>query len=298
MEIKTISASSYDNYGWCEWKYFLERELKFQDFSGPAAVIGTISHSVFEVLSKASMHKRSKNSKVWDLEYLWKICFNHHARKNQNAILKLKEDKIRKIKKGVLNTIIGPYTPIRDNTISVEEYFIIKFDEPGFAINRNPDGSIEYLESRGFIDRIDKINDNTIEIIDYKTGTRSGSNNKKKTEEDLVEEIQPRLYHLAARKLFPWAKNVIITFIYLADGGPVSITLCDDDIQETKNRLQKRFRTIKANKDPQRNISWKCKNICNFGPSTGTCDSIWDEKNKFGIQFVKDKYYTLNFKKK
>src|SRR5690606_10732227 len=58
----------------------------------------------------------------------------------------------------------------------------------------------------GFIDRVDRVDDETVEVIDYKTNRLLFSR------EEVDSSLQMSLYHLAARQLWPWAKKVRLTF--------------------------------------------------------------------------------------
>jgi len=58
----------------------------------------------------------------------------------------------------------------------------------------------------GFIDRIDWVDDETIEVIDYKT------NRMLFTRDEVNHSLQMSLYELAVRQLYPWVKNVRLTF--------------------------------------------------------------------------------------
>ena len=58
----------------------------------------------------------------------------------------------------------------------------------------------------GFIDRVDCLDDETVEVIDYKT------NRVLFTRDEVDHSLQMSLYHLAARQLWPWAKKVRLTF--------------------------------------------------------------------------------------
>ena len=64
----------------------------------------------------------------------------------------------------------------------------------------------------GYIDRIDCIDDETIEVIDYKT------NRLLFTRDEVDHSLQLSLYHLAVQQLWPWAKNVKLTFHMLRHG--------------------------------------------------------------------------------
>jgi len=58
----------------------------------------------------------------------------------------------------------------------------------------------------GFIDRVDRTDDETIEIIDYKT------NRQLFTRDEVESSLQMSLYQLAAQRFWPWAKRVKLTF--------------------------------------------------------------------------------------
>jgi ATP-dependent helicase/DNAse subunit B len=162
MKIKSLSASSYDNHSWCAWKWYLQYVLGFEDPSGSAAVLGFIAHKMFEVLSRASMLNHDPNSKLWDFEHLWNIVFNHYYGDYSTVIENIKDEKLTKLARGVKNTLLGSHTPVTAKTICVEKRFGIPVEEPGFAIDRREDGSIQYLYLAGVIDRIDKINENKL----------------------------------------------------------------------------------------------------------------------------------------
>jgi RecB family exonuclease len=64
----------------------------------------------------------------------------------------------------------------------------------------------------GFIDRVDRVDDETVEVIDYKT------NHQLFTRDEVDTSLQMSLYHLAALRLWPWAKKVRLTFHMLRHG--------------------------------------------------------------------------------
>lgn len=305
MKILGISPSAYDTYSQCEWLYFLQQVLYFDEMCPkPDAILGTIAHKVLEILSIASLRKHRKDSKIWDVNYLWTIVFNRYCKTDPESVSNIKPEKLEKVCLGIHNLLNDEYTPIRDNTLSAEAKFHIPLMSPEFRLPQEFLGNSyseqdKYFSLRGRIDRIDRINDDTIEVIDYKSGQRtsfSSSTRHKKEASDLHEEIQPRMYHLAAKHLYPWAKNIIVTFIYLTDGGAVPTPFSDADINTTKDILLKRFRAIKANIDPQRNRSWKCSKICSFGKD-GQCELSWIERCQLGLDFMMNKYSVLNVRK-
>ena len=64
----------------------------------------------------------------------------------------------------------------------------------------------------GFIDRVDWVDDQTVEVIDYKTNRMLFSR------DEVDSSLQMSLYDLAARQIWPWVKNVRLTFHMLRHG--------------------------------------------------------------------------------
>lgn len=292
MKIKGLSASSFNCYSMCQWKWYLTYELGFEDRSGPAAILGHIAHSMFETISEAVMNNVPLEDPVYDVEAQWNKWFDHYFLKDPELASQIQPAKLKKLCTGIHDLFNGEYSPIRDNTIGVEQYFREPIEKPEFKLGDS------YFTIRGLIDRVDKIDDETVEIVDYKTGQRKpfgkGFNAEPYDVFSLREEIQPRMYHYAAKRLYPWAKTVLVTFIYLIDGGPLMMPFSDDDIVETEEKIKKRFLHIKNNEDPDRNKSFICR-FCNFDKSkTGVCDDVWREKEEAGMQFVSNKYGVIN----
>jgi RecB family exonuclease len=67
-------------------------------------------------------------------------------------------------------------------------------------------------EVLGFIDRVNRIDDETIEVVDYKT------NRQLFTRDELDGSLQMSLYEIAVRQLWPWAKKVRLAFVMLRHG--------------------------------------------------------------------------------
>jgi len=64
----------------------------------------------------------------------------------------------------------------------------------------------------GFIDRVNWVDDETIEVVDYKT------NRQIFTRDEVDSSLQLSLYHVAVQRLWPWAKNIKLTFRMLRHG--------------------------------------------------------------------------------
>jgi putative RecB family exonuclease len=64
----------------------------------------------------------------------------------------------------------------------------------------------------GFIDRVDRVDDETVELIDYKT------NHQLFTRDEVDTSLQLSLYDVAVRQLWPWVKKVKLTFWMVRHG--------------------------------------------------------------------------------
>jgi putative RecB family exonuclease len=64
----------------------------------------------------------------------------------------------------------------------------------------------------GFMDRVDCVDGETVEIIDYKTNRQLFSR------DEIDTSLQMSLYEVAARRLWPWVKKVKLTFWMLRHG--------------------------------------------------------------------------------
>jgi hypothetical protein len=80
---------------------------------------------------------------------------------------------------------------------------------------------------KGVIDLVTKIDDETIEVIDFKSGNNTKSYN------ELKKDPQMRSYHLIAKKLWPEYKCRMMTLYYLRKLRPVTCAFDDDDDELT-----------------------------------------------------------------
>lgn len=74
---------------------------------------------------------------------------------------------------------------------------------------------------------------------------------KPKTYDDLLQDIQLRLYYYAAFKIFPELEHLIITIFYVNDGGPVSLFFERSDIPETIERLRTDIQRMQSMESPK-----------------------------------------------
>ena len=98
----------------------------------------------------------------------------------------------------------------------------------------------------GKIDRIDEINKNEIEIIDYKTG-------KKPNERELSKSLQLTIYALAAndKNLFnKKLESINLTFYYLQTPEKISLKRNEENLIKTKEEIINMVAEIRKNEFP------------------------------------------------
>jgi len=76
----------------------------------------------------------------------------------------------------------------------------------------------DYYVVNGFVDRIDRVDARTVEVVDFKTNRMLFSR------EELAGDLQVGVYALVARLLYPWAEAVRLSFHMLRHGPLVQPT--------------------------------------------------------------------------
>ncbi len=268
MRIDKLSASAIKTYGFCEFKYYLTYVAGLEDLSGKAAVLGTICHGAL-----ASIARKPGR---WD----WERCLQAHWDHNVYHNPRLDIRKINRLglsadwKKCVKALDVvrdSAFNPDRLKVIDVENKFRFHLKKKKWQTQ-----SGEQLRLSGIIDLVHELDDDTIEIIDWKTGQQKDFGSGKEINNiSILSDIQPRMYHLAACYLYPQYTNIYMTFYYMLQGGPVIVCLGKDDIPETLDRIHHHFKTMENNNRATRiKPHWKCK-MCAFSKS-GICDTIWE----------------------
>ncbi|MFH0819133.1 MAG: UvrD-helicase domain-containing protein [Patescibacteria group bacterium] len=129
---------------------------------------------------------------------------------------------------------------------------IIQDLEKGFNLK------IDKFIIKGAIDRIDKLENNQVEIIDYKTGTVP---KQKKDNEQLL------IYAMAVKEVFRQTP-VKLTYYYLEDNQPISYEIKEEDLLKTRNWILEKINKILVS-DFTATPGFHCKNcdyysICEF----------------------------------
>ena len=291
MKVKSLSKSSFETYDHCQWKYFLNYDLKKDDGESPSGALGHIAHKILELVSmylkgdvcllvdgeEYKEHSLNKAQYSHLVGKMWESIYEEYKENKPELEKRFPKSKAKKIYKALEDIVDTPVTPLTHKTIDVENRFRLEID--GVRIG-------------GIIDRVDELDENSIEIIDYKSGGREklfSSKRKKQNETDLINDVQAEMYFLACDYLYPEYDNILVTIFYLIDGGMVSIPFSKNDLPRIIKRVSDKTKEIEENEDPQKHVGWWCKKMCEYGKN-GLCRSAWKDKEKYGINFVRNKY--------
>lgn len=104
-------------------------------------------------------------------------------------------------------------------------------------------------------DRLDQIDEDTFEVVDYKTIRLPHS------PEMLKQKIQPRSYALAAQIKFPEAKRIWVSFDMLRHNGPVGVVFSRDENADTYRYIKRAAERIIATDEDkaEETLNEECK---------------------------------------
>jgi hypothetical protein len=265
-------------------QYFFEYVLGNRSPSGKKADKGTICHKVLEILAYIKLNEQNNVeefeddiagkilTKQYSLNTLIEKVYKHYTSQFTHHTWEIRDYKdchnwIHK----AIDYNNGMFDPRNHLIVQPEQHFDIEIKKPWAAYKyETPQGILEgNLAIKGTIDLITKVNDNTLEVIDYKTGKRlDWATGEEKTPAKLQNDPQLRIYHYAIQNLYPHIDHVIVSINFINDGGMFSICFDKSDLHQTEMMIKNKFETIKRTQIPQLNKTWKCTKLCHFGKST------------------------------
>lgn len=267
----------------CPQQYFLEYVLGWVGPSNQKADLGTITHKVLEVCGVCKKAWQNGLETIeddicgtvltnnYDRKYLEEITnkvFDYYSSKlpHHEWTAKNRKDIHTWVTK-VLDYNSGMFDPRFRQVVDAEPHFDFEIKKRWAKFNY--DGHKGYLSLKGTIDLITDVGHGVYEIIDWKTGKRlDWVTGEVKDQQKLYRDPQLRLYHYAAKHMYPKVDQFITTIGFINDGGFFSVYYDDDDFEETEQMIRKRFEEIKEMKKPTLNKSWKCTRLCHQGKTT------------------------------
>lgn len=268
----------------CEQQYFAEYVLGYRSPSNKKADKGTIVHKVLEILAGIKLTQQNKIDTYVDdilgdifvdqynLDQITEHVYDYYTSQFKHHEWSTKDLKdIRLWVHKALTDHNGIFDPRSRFVVQPEQHFDIIIDKPWAEYKyETKDGIIEgKLAIKGTIDLITKVNDSTLEVIDWKTGKRlDWATGQEKTLEKLYKDPQLKIYHYALSKLYPEYDHIIMSINFINDGGAFSMCFDKSDLESTENLIRKKFEEIKNCSKPKLSKTWKCTKLCYFGKNT------------------------------
>jgi hypothetical protein len=286
MLINRASASAIKAYHFCPFQYWLNYVLGLEAPSGKSAVLGQIVHLILEWMSRLRM-KGKEVDPHWLLEWAWDTGVTRNPQVEIRKTTRLGESADHRfVRESVEKVLAHPFHDVRRLKVLGAEVRV-DLSLPG-EMWKTPSG--EQFRITGYMDLVHEIDADTIEVIDWKTGKRQDFGTMKGMDfYALMRHAQPRLYHLAANQMYPHYPNVLVTFYYMNDGGPVTLPFTFEDLAPTLGAVWKFYDTVRRDGTISRSRTWKCSHLCPYG-RTGLCDRVWVDLHTYGQDFVESMY--------
>ncbi|MCH7883397.1 PD-(D/E)XK nuclease family protein [Patescibacteria group bacterium] len=214
-----ISYSAIDTYKTCPLKYKYQEIDKIKVPKSKEAVFGTALHASLKFMfSRDPLYPTLDEVVNFYLDkwahYTTKAVWN-----DESEVKAFQDQGI-----AILKKFYSHNQPWNFNVLDLESRFEVPLTDEHTG---------ETHTLAGIIDRIDKPDDNTYEIIDYKTGRRMPS------QETLDQNLQLSIYHLGLVRRWPHIenKNIRLTLHFLKHGEKISTTRTADDLERTKKTI-------------------------------------------------------------
>ena len=279
-----ISYSSLENFKQCPLKYKFSNIDKIKEPKSKEAIFGTYIHKVLKWFYQ-------KDPDFPTLDSLLKYYRDYWPQKTEGFEWKDNEEEKSYFKEGIriLEEFYNKNIPHKTSILDLETRFEVVLDE-------HPDKPNGKHILTGVIDRIDKLPDGTVEIIDYKTGKRMPS------QRALDKNNQLSLYAIGLKSRWPRTKieDLKLSLYFLKFNEKINTKRTDKDLEEAKNKIIDLIHKIeKSDFEPHSSV------LCGWCGYRNICPA-WrhfyeDEEdqhlNDVDIKKTIDEYFVLKEKK-
>ncbi len=231
LNLNQFSYSQLETYERCPLQYKYQYILKIPTPGNAAASFGSTIHIVLQKFYEGYIQDQSYglNHMMNLLETNWQpIGYSSQAH----------ERRMKKEAKAMLEKYFTTFHKPEAEIMSLEKLFKIKVDDS--------------LYLTGKIDRVDKIGNGKIEVIDYKTG-------RKPEEKELQKSLQLSIYALAATDEGLYKKQVEqvnLTFYYMQGMEKITMNKTLADLAHVKTEVKKITDKIKSGEFPPHVGRW------------------------------------------
>lgn len=320
MIITYLRSSSIGTYELCARQFLLRYITGFEDKGNKAAHKGSIIHKVLEALALVNLAKRNNQNFIDDGEvyqslpldlcqpdYLTELSYKYYTQVFSG--FQWLETDLKDCLSWVNKAISykdGVFDPRNLNIISPELHFDITIEKEWAKYDYTLKGEkiSGYLGIKGTIDNVIDAGNNTIEILDWKSGKyrKNWATGKTKELEDFQHDTQLLLYVYAIYNKFPNIQSIIFTIYYINAGGPFTVAFDRSYIQIAEDMIREKFEKIKNDNEaqltPNKDI---CSFLCKYGSKgkriegQSICNYIDREIQVYGIDNVIDKHLQAGF---
>ena len=279
-----ISYSSLENFKQCPLKYKFSQIDKIKEPKSKEAVFGAYIHKVLKWFYQKDPHFPT-------LDALLDYYKEHWPKKSEGFEWQDPEEENSYFKEGI-RILEGYYKaniPQQTSILDLETRFEVTIDENP----EKPDG--KHILT-GVIDRIDKLPDGKIEIIDYKTGKRVAS------QKDADSNDQLSLYAIGLKNRWPRinTESLSLSLYFLKFNEKIKTQRTEEDLEKSREKIIKSIQEIeKSDFEPRPSA------LCGWCGYRNICP-IWKHlyeseiENKINGENIKEKvdeYFRLKERK-
>lgn len=289
MIIEYLSASRLDLYLSCPFRYFLQYHIKLPELREQtiathkgSAVHEALEHHVKGRDYEEVLKEYYAEHKVWEFDDRKAgRGFPHPVEKNcANCKWAVHKGKTTtcSVAQRLVDDFDGCPKPNFEDDLKLTYDTINKEDS---YLNRKIIGAevpfnmdFEGFRVRGFIDLVTEVDEETLEVVDYKTG------NYTKNGEDAFKDLQMRIYSMVIKILYPQYKYVLMTLYYLRK-RPITVIFTKEDDEKTKQFLESSYKKIVESVNPPRQKSFKCNWCVGYEECGKIRESFLGENGEF-----------------
>lgn len=284
-----LRSSSISSWDICQHSYWISYCLGHRQPSGRAATIGSMCHKALECLARQKLAvqngepaftdpetEKTFSTQSFTSEEGVALAWDHYSRKETHLDWTPRDRReVERLTLQALTLAGGKFNPLNRTVVVPEQYFDlpVERDWARYRYALPGGGRAEgQLAIKGTVDLVTELDADTLEYCDWKSGRhrKDWATGEEKDWKKLKEDPQLRLYHYALSRLYPDRKHIIVTVIYIQNGGPFSLDFGPQDIPKTEAMLREKFEAIRDCERPTRIIHdpsrrfW-CEKICHYG---------------------------------
>ena len=229
-----LSYTQINSYETCPLKYKYAYVDNIPYRPGLSMIFGSFIHDVMEVF-----YKNFQETKEFKKEYLLKLFEDNWPKVTFSS--KRQEEDYREKAKEMITVYFERNKNTKNDPIFIEKSFVFQLDN-NITIN-------------GRIDRIDKINDEKVEVIDYKSSFREPP------QRDIDKDYQMTIYAMVTKEVFKLSPDLLSVYYVMTD-KKFETQRNEDDFEDFKVAAKNIADQIKANNfNPKK--GWHCK-YCDY----------------------------------